>query len=114
MSDRLKLPPYRDTGFYQRRKHDAWREVPAPDLGAVVADTHCHLHMLDDPVWELVRCAANGVVFLNMIVDPSEDGIGPLRCADVWLSECAEQGVEPPHMRITCGVHPHNARLYTG
>ena len=77
MSDRMKYPPNRDFGFYQRRKHDKWREVapPQPALERPVADSHAHIHMLPDPAWELARCAANNVRFACEICDPSEDDI---------------------------------------
>lgn len=87
MSDRLKLPPERDFGFYQRRKHDKWRAVDAPVLEAPVADSHAHVHMMPDPAWELARCAANGVDFVCEICDPSEDGSRPFDEMDMWLSE---------------------------
>ena len=86
MSDRLKMPPASDFGFYQRRKHDKWREVPtpAPAIEAPVADSHAHIHMLPDPAWELARCAANGVDYVCMIVDPSEDGSRPFDSLRDW------------------------------
>ena len=125
MSDRLKLPPTRDAKFYQRRKHNKWREVPPPGLPADVrvADSHAHLHMLPDPAWELVRCALNGVDFVCMIVDPSEDGERPFDELDGWLDDASRmlaqqpqpQPQPPPHVprvRIAVGVHPHNAKLY--
>ena len=91
MSDRLKMPPVRDCGFYQRRKHDKWREVapPEPALESLVADSHAHIHMLPDPAWELVRCAANGVDYLCMIVDPAEDGSRPFDELDAWVAQAA-------------------------
>lgn len=108
MSDRLKLPPERDFGFYQRRKHDAWRvvEPPSPALEALVADSHAHIHMLPDPAWELERCAANGIDFVCEIVDPSEDGSRPFDELDAWTA-----GVSVD-VRMATGVHPHNAKLY--
>lgn len=120
MSDRLKMPPERDFGFYQRRKHDKWREVPAPEpaLEAAVADSHAHIHMLPDPAWELVRCAMNGVDFVCEICDPSEDGTRPFDELDEWLEAAAAglaaagRGAEAPNVRIAVGVHPHNAKLY--
>lgn len=120
MSDRLKLPPERDFRFYQRRKHDKWREVapPAPALEAPVADSHAHVHMLPDPAWELARCAANGVDYLCMIVDPSEDGSRPFDECGAWMRAAQEQceATESvpgcPNVRIAVGVHPHNAKLY--
>ncbi len=116
MSDRLKMPPYRDSGFYQRRKHDTWREVPSPTppLEAPVADSHAHIHMLPDPPWEIARCALNGIDYACMIVDPSEDGTRPFDKLDSWLV-AAEQEIASavPTIRIATGVHPHNAKLYT-
>ena len=132
--DRLAFPPICDFGFYRRRKHDKWREVAPPDpaLEAPVADSHAHLHMLPDPAWELARCAANGVDFLCMIVDPSEDGTRPFDelgdwCIDAenprlatpeevrgnaaWIGS-DERGFACPDVRLAVGVHPHNARLY--
>lgn len=108
MSDRLKMPPERGFGFYQRRKHDKWREVaaPSPALEAPVADSHAHVHMLPDPAWEFARCAANGVRFVCMIVDPSEDGARPFDMLDEW-----REGADV-EVRIAAGVHPHNAKLY--
>ncbi len=143
MPDYLKMPPERDFGFYQRRKHDKWRAVavPEPRLEAFVADSHAHVHMLPDPAWELARCAANGIDFVCMIVDPSEDGARPFECLQGWMTEAenprlaspleaqglaqaaadgaptlwvgsAERGFACPAVRIATGVHPHNAKLY--
>ena len=120
--DRMKLPPVQDMGFYQRKKHDKWQAVERPVLSFAVADTHAHLHMLPDPAWELVRCAANGVGFLCTIMDPSEDadeqGLLPLNKLDGWLADAvaraSELGVQTvPDVRAAVGVHPHNARLYS-
>lgn len=124
MPDRLKIPPERDFGFYQRRKHDAWREVlaPTPALEASVADSHVHIHMLPDPAWELVRCAANGVGYVCEIVDPSEDGTLPFDELDAWIYDANEQlsrfadrlgDVDLPAVRLAVGIHPHNAKSYT-
>lgn len=134
MDDRLKLPPERDFGFYQRRKHDTWRAVEPPVLEAPVADSHAHVHMLPDPAWELVRCAANGVDFVCEICDPTEDGTRPFDELPTWESRAAEchakapekgwetaqsgeyvaqaGGPQAPKVRIAVGVHPHNAKLY--
>ena len=131
MTDRLTLPPERDFGFYQRRKHDAWRAVPAPEpaLEASVVDTHAHIHMLPDPAWELARCAANGVGQVCEICDPSEDELEPTTAIEQWRAACAAYLAEkreaadaasagcsltaqPPTVWMAAGVHPHNARLY--
>lgn len=126
--DRLKLPPERDFGFYQRRKHDAWRAVEAPALEAPVIDTHAHVHMLPDPAWELARCVANGVADVCEICDPSEDALDPADDLTHWRWGCAtylakafletpDSASEPdmgaiPVVHMAAGVHPHNARLY--
>lgn len=91
MSDRLKMPPEHDFGFYQRRKHDKWRAVapPAPPLEAPVADSHAHVHMLPDPAWELARCAANGVDYVCVITDPSDDGPRTFDELDAWQAGAA-------------------------
>lgn len=110
MPNRIKLPPERDFGFYQRRKHERWRQVdlPAPPLEAPVADSHAHVHMLPDPAWELARCAANNVDFLCAITDPSEDGARLFDGLNAWVADSAAQ----VDVRIAVGVHPHNAKLY--
>ena len=118
------MPLERDFKFYQRRKHDKWCEVPAPELpdGARVADSHAHIHMLPDPAWELARCAANGVDYVCMIVDPTEDGSRPFDELAAWQAEAqafladdpAVAGdVGVPEVRIAVGVHPHNAKEYS-
>lgn len=115
MDDRLKMPPVRDYGFYQRRKHDKWSAVETPVLEVPVADSHAHVHMLPEPAWELARCAANGVDFVCMIVDPSEDGPRPYDELDDWIASAADEapvGAQIPDVRIATGVHPHNAKLY--
>ena len=112
MSERMKLPPEKDCGFYQRRKHDKWREVapPDPSLEGPVADSHAHVHSLPDPAWELVRCAANNVKFVCEICDPSEDTLDIPDDVRKW--QAASEVSDLPIMRITAGVHPHNAKLY--
>lgn len=128
-SDRLKMPPQRDLGFYQRKKHDKWREVPPPQppLEAPVCDSHAHLHMLPDPVWELVRCSSNGVDLVCSVADPSEDDIeevlgiveSALDARQNLVAELPAKGdvlahdeALPAEVVLALGVHPHNARLY--
>lgn len=120
-SDRLRVPPYRDAGFYQKRKKGKYRAVAAPDLEGPVADTHTHIQMLPDQALELARCAANGVDFLCVVSDPAEDALDVFDHLAAWqgqapaaLAEIAP-GVDAshlPHVRLAVGVHPHNARLY--
>lgn len=138
-SDRLKAPPERDYAFYQRRKHDKWRAVPAPEpaLEGLVADSHAHLHMFEDPAWELVRCSVNQVDYLCMIVDPAEDGRRPFDELDTWLTTARaelnksvmsdarptsdahspqsrpDESAALPTARIAVGIHPHSAKHYS-
>lgn len=67
-------PVFYDTLFRQKRKKGKYRIVNAPRLGASVADTHAHLHMLPDPALALARCAVHGVDFICAITDVMEDG----------------------------------------
>lgn len=110
--DRLKMPPERDFGFYQRKRHDKWREVPAPSpaLEAPIADSHAHLHLLPDPEWELRRCKANGVDLVCTVVDPSEDDVDSMM--DLAI-QAARNDQELVDVLLAVGVHPHNARLYS-
>ena len=120
---------FRDTKFRQRRKHGAWREVPAPELGHVVADTHAHIHLLSDPALSLARAAVHGIGFVCAIVDPVEDGWGTFDQVEAWKRRAASvvYEIEPslqalcascphpkvPALRMAVGVHPHNATGYT-
>ncbi len=120
---------FRDTKFRQRRKHGTWREVPAPELGHVVADTHAHIHLLSDPALSLARAAVHGVGFVCAIVDPVEDGWGTFDQVEAWKRRAASvvYEIEPslqalcascphpkvPALRMAVGVHPHNATGYT-
>lgn len=120
---------FRDTKFRQKRKHGTWREVPAPELGHVVADTHAHIHLLSDPALSLARAAVHGVGFVCAIVDPVEDGWGTFDQVEAWKRRAASvvYEIEPslqalcascphpkvPALRMAVGVHPHNATGYT-
>lgn len=120
---------FRDTKFRQKRKHGTWREVPAPELGHVVADTHAHIHLLSDPALSLARAAVHGIGFVCAIVDPVEDGWGTFDQVEVWKRRAASVAyeIEPslqalcascphpkvPALRMAVGVHPHNATGYT-
>lgn len=121
-------PIFEDALFRQKRKHGAWREIEAPEMEGPIADTHAHVQMLRDPALALARAGAHNVGFVECIVDPSEDGFGPFQALPGWLMEAAgalrritghcecgvhEVVVAVPRVRIACGVHPHNAKLYT-
>lgn len=122
-------PEVKDLSFYQKKKKNQWREVDAPRLFGMIADTHAHLQMLSDPAWSLVRSAFFNVSFICDITDPSDDEISPYAYLSVWenqarnhLQTLACQGVthsytnrllEVPRVRIAAGIHPHNAKYYT-
>lgn len=100
---------------------------PNPELpqNAPVADTHCHLGMLADAPLAIARAAHHGVRFVECVTDPSEHEEGELAAARVYesieswcnaavgcLVELGSPVTEAPRVRMACGVHPHNARLW--
>lgn len=124
----FKQYDYFDTVF----RNSKGKEKQAPQLpcGIAVADSHCHLNMLDHPELALARAAHYGFNFVCCLVDtaepPSEDG-GVLSAAQAYealaawradarriLGEWGEGQVELPRVRFACGVHPHNARYWDG
>jgi TatD DNase family protein len=97
------------------------KNIDPPRLGAQIADTHAHLDMLDDPAAALMRAAFTGVTFVATVADVTEAPLGTFDTLPVWLEHCvdrmAEWGIahpEAPEVRIVVGVHPHNAKGYTG
>ena len=59
------------------------------ELEGLVADTHAHLQLLNDPALALARCAAHGVGFLCTITDVYEDGPVTYDRLDAWRHEAA-------------------------
>ena len=111
----------RDTLF----RNSKGKVKPGPGLleGAPVADTHCHLGMLEDVPLALARAAAHGMGFLECITDPSEQADDEVWSADIYeripawraqaveiLAELDTTATEAPRIRMACGVHPHNAK----
>lgn len=96
------------------------REVPLPDLGGPVADTHAHLDMLDDPALAIARAARAGVRFIATVADVTEDAQRTYDELETWC-ETAQAilaaeglgGVPIPDVRIILGAHPHNAKDWT-
>ena len=82
-------PVFRDLLFHQKRKHGKWREVEAPQLEGLVADTHAHLQLLADPALSLARAAAHGVGFVCTITDVPEDGAVTFEQLGSWEHETA-------------------------
>lgn len=110
----------RDAQF--RNSKGKVRPAPVLQAGVPVADTHCHIGMLEDPAWELARAAAHGVRFIECMTDPGEKNPDERQAEETYellpqwrqqanalLAEWGLTGVEAPHVRCACGVHPHNA-----
>ena len=64
-----------DALFRRKRKNGTYDVIEAPDLPAFVADTHAHLHMLEDPSFSIARAACCGVRFIEGILDVCEDDL---------------------------------------
>jgi TatD DNase family protein len=93
------------------------REVASPHLGGLIADTHAHLDMLDDPGLALARAARAGVGFIATIADASEDASRTFEELPAWLASASDLLSEAgfadtplPRVRVVVGVHPHNAK----
>jgi TatD DNase family protein len=93
------------------------REVASPALGGLIADTHAHLDMLDDPGLALARAARAGVGFVVTIADASEHASRTFEELPSWLARASdllsEAGLAEtplPRVRAVVGVHPHNAK----
>ena len=107
--------------FFQKRKHHKYREVVAPVLPGLVADTHAHLEMLKNPAAELAKCAYHNVRFVCAMCDPAEDSHTTFDNLETWQQDAQdileEAGLGSckeaiPHLRIAMGVHPHNAKMW--
>ena len=96
------------------------RAVSPPGFGgAMIADTHAHLDMLDDPGLALARAALAGVSFVATVADVTEDAGRTYDELPAWLGrtralldDAGHPGVAAPRVRVILGVHPHNARLW--
>jgi len=112
----VAVPPFADA---------KGRFISAPDFGGeLIADTHAHLDMLDEPGFALANSARAGVGFVATVADPSEDADRTYVELDTWLAEAdrllaadaaadvAEQ-IPAPKVRVIVGVHPHNAKGFS-
>lgn len=94
------------------------REVAVPSFGdGVLADTHAHLDMLEDPGLVLATAAVCGVRFVATVADVTEDARRTYQELESWrerarelLAETGRTEVRPPRVRIIVGAHPHNAK----
>lgn len=114
--------------FELRTSKGKAKPAPALPAGVRLADTHCHLNMLERPGLALARAAHYGFGFLCCVLDPAESLSGgeaerfpsaaeTLDSLDVWeedarqiLASWGEAGRELPRVRFAVGVHPHNAK----
>lgn len=128
-------PLFEDALFRQKGKRGAFKIVPSfrPALEAPIADTHAHLDMLPNVPLSLARCAANRVEFICSVTDPTEDANKTYEMLDSWCDAANEVLQEViantcdeahgalsvpacpqiPHIRISIGCHPHNAKDFT-
>ncbi len=96
------------------------REVAVPEFGgALIADTHAHLDMLDDPALALARAALAGVGFIATVADVTEDAWRTYDELPSWRANAAEMleaggrgDVALPRVRVILGAHPHNAAAW--
>jgi len=95
------------------------RPTELPRLGALIADTHAHLEMLDDPAGAIERAAMAGVGFIVTVVDVTETPEGTFDLLDSWIDDARTRleewelpYVRIPDVRIILGAHPHNAKNF--
>ncbi len=111
------MPPENEDGFFfdPMFRNSKGKIVEAPELNGVIADTHCHLDMLEHPELSLARCAYYNVMLVLTVVEATEE---PQRTYDMlaeWLAEASayldKWDVKSllPACRIVAGTHPHNA-----
>ena len=96
-----------------------------PVLGAMIADTHAHLDMLEDPASALANAARAGVGLVVTVVDPTEEPERTFGELSGWNAEAqrlignaqsSADGLSPtraPEVRVIIGAHPHNAKDFT-
>ena len=93
--------------------------VDPPVLEGRIADTHCHLDMLDNPGLVLARCAYNNVMFLGTVVETSENPMNTYDLLADWLGEAVmhldswgSSGLLPT-CKVIAGCHPQLSANYT-
>ncbi len=121
-------PIFEDEFFHRKPKKGKgqWTIQDAPSSLVPIADTHAHLDMLADPALALARAGVHNIRFVEAMVDPlSEEGLGTYRLLDEWLLRanvlirhmstriCGQGWNSVPKVRISIGVHPHEAKDYT-
>lgn len=122
---RPEEPVFDDALFRKKKKNGKYQVVDAPDLGAFVADTHAHLHMLPDPAFSIARATCCDVRFVEEILDICEDDMAVLGKLAPWTRQaavkvpnmvsvmyCCKPAPRVPKIRVAVGCHPHNAKDY--
>lgn len=89
MAEGFEQSAFADALFRQKRKHGKFRFVEPPRLAAPVADTHAHVHLLDDPPLVFARAAVWGIDFVCNIVDIYGGEPTTFSRIDGWLEEAA-------------------------
>ncbi len=119
------LPRPEDEHFRKQKKNGEAQIVDAPHLLTPIADSHAHVHLLEDPALALARAGAHQVEFVEVIVDVVEDGTAPLSEIGDWVAQaqlkvrkmgslcCGQAPYNVPRIRMAAGVHPHNAKDWT-
>ena len=93
--------------------------VEPPEFVGLVADTHCHLEMMERPDLVLARCAYHHVMLVVTIVEATENPNHTYDMLAEWLAESAglldSWGVQGllPTVRVVAGCHPQLASKYT-
>jgi len=119
-------PLWDDALFRQHRKHGKYREVPAPEVGGGLVDTHTHVHLTPQPAENMARALVWGIDWLCNVVDVQEDAPDTFDKLEAWRQEAApiaaayarQLGKDPEGLAnelclsIIAGCHPHNARFY--
>ena len=125
MLEETQEETFDDALFRRKKKNGKYQVVEAPDLGAFVADTHAHLHMLDDPAFSIARAACCDVRFIEQIIDISDEDPALIDEVSKWTRQaavkiprmvnvmyCCKPAPRIPKFRFAVGCHPHNANDY--
>lgn len=120
-------PIFIDEFFRKKpKKHGReWKVVDAPYMFEQIADTHAHLDMLPNPALALARAGVHRVGFIETMVDPlGSEGVIAFDSLDDWIHQaniyirqmstriCGQGWKSVPKVRISIGVHPHEAKDY--
>lgn len=115
---------YIDEYFRKHKKKGKVEIVNAPHIPVAIADSHAHIHMMDNPALALARAGAHQVRFIEAITDTVEDGDVVFKELSEWQKQaglyvrkmgslcCGQAPYDVPKVRICAGVHPHNAKDY--